>query len=83
VRQHAEEAPGCESGRREIHAADPRVAAIGREHGRQDPEARRLAGAVRAEQARDLAVGRREAHAVERARTAPNCLPSASTSITA
>ena len=67
VRQHAEHAARRERGRREIDAADARRAGIGREHRREDPQARRLAGAVRPEQARDPAVRGREADAVERA----------------
>ena len=70
VRQHAEHAARRERGRREIDAADARRAAIGLEHRRQDPQARRLAGAVRPEQPRDAAVRRLEAHAVERANRA-------------
>ena len=65
MRQHAERALRRERIRGEIDAADARRARIGPQHGRQDAQARRFAGAVWPEQTRDPAVQRFEAHGVD------------------
>ena len=70
VRQSADAPPRGERLRRDVDAVDPGAAGIGSDDGVEHAQRRRLARAVRAEQARDPAVGRREADAADGAHLA-------------
>ena len=71
LRHVADRAAYCAGLAAHVVPGDRGRAAVGRAQRDEDPDRRRFAGAVRPEQAEDLALGHRERHPVERADVLP------------